>query len=372
MPPRVLRLLAPAALLVCAALAGRARAGEVGAALYVRSDTDHTTVIAPRVRGQADVAEGTKATLIYAVDVWTSASIDIMASASKRPVTEQRDELDLSIDHELQDLTFTAAYRYSVEPDYVSHGGSGGLSYDFADNNATAALGVSGSSDRVGRAGDPVFSRDAGTLGGRLSFTQVMGKETLTQLMYEISRVTGYQASPYRFVAIGGGVCTADAAAVIALAPLCVPENTPGERLRHAVALELRQALGAHWSLAGAYRFYTDDWGLTSHTARLEASHLLDAETILSARYRFYTQGAAEHYRASYLALQGYVTSDKELSPMSGHRIGLELERLWPFSDGSQLTTTLSLAPLFYSYADFPPLRTITAYELTAGVVFVP
>ena len=86
------------------ASAGGARADEVGTAVYIRSDTDDTTVIAPRLRGQLEVAETTKATLVYAVDVWTSASIDIMASASKRPVTEQRDELDISIDHELAHL----------------------------------------------------------------------------------------------------------------------------------------------------------------------------------------------------------------------------------------------------------------------------
>jgi ribulose-phosphate 3-epimerase len=36
--------------------------------------------------------------------------------------------------------------------------------------------------DTVGRARDPVFSRDSGTLGGRLSFTQVLTKDTLSQV----------------------------------------------------------------------------------------------------------------------------------------------------------------------------------------------
>jgi len=399
MQPRYSRLLVPGLALACLGVARDARADEVGSAVYIRSDTDNTTVIAPRLRAQLGITEQTKATVSYAVDVWTSASIDIMASASKRPVTEQRDELDLSVDHELEDITLTAAYRYSVEPDYVSHGGSGGLSYDFADNNATAALGLSGSSDTVGRAGDPNFSESSGTLGGRLSFTQVLGKATISQLMYEISRVSGYQVSPYRFVAIGDGACTfeteppipmldngtgtdpgtlpapvtpAPAPGALQLAPACVPENSPGTRLRHAIALELRHALGDHVSVGGAYRYYMDDWGLSSHTIRIEGAYLPDADTILSARYRFYTQGKVDHYRSSYAVPQPYITSDKELSPLSSHRIGLELDRVWPFETGSALTTTLSLGLIFYSYTDFLPLKSMTAYELTGGVVYAP
>src|ERR1700755_180406 len=90
-------------------------AQEAATAVYVRTDTDHTVVIAPRARVQVPIAEPTKVSVVYAADVWTSASIDIMTSASKVPVTEQRDEIDLSIDHELEDFTFTAAYRLSNE-----------------------------------------------------------------------------------------------------------------------------------------------------------------------------------------------------------------------------------------------------------------
>jgi hypothetical protein len=355
-----------------ACLCASAHADEAASAVYVRSDSDDTVVIAPRLRAQVGVAETTRATFVYAVDVWTSASVDIMASASKRPVTEQRDEIDLSLDHELEDLTFTGAYRYSVEPDYVSHGGSGGVGWDFADNNATLGVGVSGSSDKVGRAGDPEFARDSGTFGGRLSFTQVLTKSTLSQLLYEVSRVSGYQVSPYRFVAIGGGRCTFEPDEPYVPSPWCVPENSPGVRLRHALAFELRHALGHDFSLGGAYRYYLDDWDLTSHTIRLEGSYLPDPDTILSLRYRFYTQGHAEHYRSTYTVPQPFVTGDKELSPLSSHRVALELDRQWRFDDGSVLTTTVSAAPLFYEYGDFVPLESMSGIEVSAGVGYAP
>src|SRR5262245_58628048 len=256
------------AVLGCAIASVRAHAQEAATAIYVRTDSDKTLVVAPRLRVQAALAETTRVSASYAVDVWTSASIDIRTSASKVPVTEQRDEIDLSVDQEFEDVNLTLAYRYSTEPDYVSHGVSGGFSWDFADNNATFALGLSGSTDTVGKAGDPEFSKPVGTLGGRLSFTQVLGTHTLAQLMYEISRVKGYQASAYRYVAIGGGLCTfgaVEGAPLLPLAPLCVPEASPDERLRHAAAVQLRQAFGEDWSLEAGYRFYLDDWGVQSH-----------------------------------------------------------------------------------------------------------
>jgi hypothetical protein len=312
-------------------------------------------------------------TFTYAADIWTSASIDIMTSASQRPVTEQRDEIDVSADHEFEDVTLTLSYRYSTEPDYVSHGVSGGLSYDFADNNATLAVGLSASSDTVGRAGNPQFSRPAGTLGGRVSFTQVLGVKTVAQVMYELSRISGYQASPYRFVPIGGdGFCTSSVTNTGGVAPLCVPETTPGERVRHAVAFELRQAIGEQWAVGAAYRFYLDDWGLMSHTARGELSWLFEPDSVLALRYRFYMQGAANFYRERYATPQSYVTSDKELSALSSHRIGLEADHVWHFRDDRTLTTTLSFAPIFYFYRNFLPLDRITAFEVTAGLVFVP
>lgn len=345
-------------------------AQEAASAVYVRTDTDHTVVIAPRLRVTAPIVETTRVSVTYAADVWTSASVDIMASASKVPVTEQRDEIDVSLDHEFEDVTVTAAYRVSMEPDYLSNGGSGGFKWDFADNNSTLAVGVSGSSDDVGRAGDPGFSRKTGTLGGRLSFTQVLGVGTLAQGMYELSRITGYQGSPYRFVPIGDAECTSATEGQSGLSSVCSPEANPNERLRHAASLEMRQALSEVVSLGGAYRFYTDDWGIRSHTLRADIAWKLDTDTVLSPRYRFYVQNAANHYRSRYLVAQKYVTNDKELSPLSSHRIALELDRVWHFSASSTLTTTLSGAALFYSYDDFLPLDHITAFEANVALVF--
>ncbi|HKU43702.1 MAG TPA: DUF3570 domain-containing protein [Polyangiales bacterium] len=356
---------------VCSVQPHAASAQEAGAAVYVRSESDDTLVVAPRARVQSPAFADTKVTAVYAADIWTSASIDIRTSASRVPVTEQRDELDLSVDHELEDVTLTAAYRFSHEPDYVSNGGSGGFSYDFASNNSTIALGLSGSADQVGRAGYPEFAEDSSTLGARLSFTQVLGVGTVGQVMYEISRAGGYLASPYRRVAIGEGSCTSGTGEN-GLSPLCTPEVVPDERVRHAAAVELRQLLSDAWSAGAGYRFYTDSWGVRSHTARAELALVPEDDTILALRYRFYVQGPADFYQAHYTVPEAYVTSDKELSPLSSHRIALELDRVWRFGSDRTLSSVFSAATSFYRYTDFPPLQRMNALEFNVALVFVP
>ncbi|HMI90095.1 MAG TPA: hypothetical protein VK509_01975, partial [Polyangiales bacterium] len=104
-------LLALCASLPAAAVRAQAANPTVAAtALYVRTDSDETTVIAPRLHVAAPIEESTRLDLVYTVDVWSSASIDIRTSASRRlgadnrpleqqPVTEQRDEIDAGIEH---------------------------------------------------------------------------------------------------------------------------------------------------------------------------------------------------------------------------------------------------------------------------------
>jgi hypothetical protein len=363
-----IRRRALAALVVAAACAPcQARAEHsASAALYVREDTDHTTVLSPRLRLRAPVAsDETHVDLAYTADVWTSASVDIVASASA-PVTEQRDELNAGVDHVLGDFVLGGAYRFSTEPDYKSQGGGIRASVDLADKAFTLAWTGGGSADRVGRAGDASFDKAVTTLTTGLSLTQVIDTNTLIQLLYDLAYVRGYQASAYRFVAFGSsGPCRAPA-------PLCRPESNPGERLRHAFALRARRALGAQWSLGAGYRAYLDDWGMFSNTVSADVAWAPLPKSTLALTYRFYDQTAADHYKAQYVPADvglAYYARDKELSPLTSHRVALELDWVWEIAGGnSGLLTGLAAAATFYRYHDFSMLDRTTAIEVTAAV----
>lgn len=337
--------------------------------VYVRSDTDETTVITPSANLSAAVTENTRVDLMYMVDVWSSASVDIVAAASKN-VTEQRSEIDVAVQQVLTDVTFGGSYRYSTEYDYVSHGGSLGGSYDFADNNATISVVARAAFDEVWAAGSEDLSEPAMTVSLRTSFTQVIDAMTLVQGTYEIGRQEGYLSSPYRYVRIAN---TASSAATTCLFPIdmCLLEKSPDTRWKHAVAVRGRRALGDALSLGAGYRFYLDDWELISHTADFDVSWVPTEDLLVSLSYRFYMQGKAFHWKTHYPAAEmaAFYTSDKELSLMTSHRIGLELSRDWSLDDlGSKLHTILLAAPIFYSYPDHPRVSEITAFETTLSV----
>ena len=350
-------------------LAPHARADELGTALYVRQDTDHTTVISPHVRVDKQVHEGTNVWASYAADVWTSASIDIRASASVRPVSEQRDEIQVGVRQSWLDYSLSGTYRFSTEPDYTSHGATLAGSLDVADNAATLTAALHVFADSVGRSGDPRFARSLGTYDGEFSYTQLIDPSMFVVATYEGAHIQGYQASPYRFVGFGdnatGFGCRGS--------DVCLPERVPLGRTRHAFAVLARRAFGSMLSIALNYRLYIDDWSLSSHTVLAELGLNLGPNTMLAARYRFYLQGHADFYRARYTGQAGdyeYRTRDKELSPMRYHRFGVELDQSAVVSSsGRKLRGTLAVSGNHYTYDDFVGLKAVTALEITAAVL---
>lgn len=350
-----------AALLCFLAVQG-ARADSLSSSVFVRTDSDHTVVVSPRAHLDKRLDESNRLDVTYAADVWTSASVDIRASASV-PVTEQRDELVLALSHEWQDVSLAGSYRYSVENDYVSHGVSATGTLDLAQNNTTLMLAGFAFIDKVGRSGQPQFSRDLTTSGARAALTQVLGPKMLAQLSYELAFLAGYQASPYRVVGIGGtGFGCQDAMA-------CQAEHEPDRRYRHAFALLWRRALTDVISLGLNYRFYVDSWGLSSHTVLGQLGWSLGEWSLLALSYRYYTQTGVSFYQRVYAHASDatrYTTRDREQSPMSDQRLGLEWEQGLPVGNaGARLTFHTSLGGVLYTYDNFVGLSDVKALELT-------
>lgn len=338
----------------------------VASSLYARSDTNATTVYSPRVHVAGKIGESLGVDTAVALDSWTGASIDVTTAATQA-IHEVRKEITVGGFYEFSDATLSGGYRYSGENDYWSNGGVVNLTVDTAENNTSLGLAVFGSQDVVGRAGDPGFKRDQGSLGARVSLTQVIDAKSLVQLSWETTRVSGYQAGPYRYVAISGeGTC----ASTVTPAPFCLPESVPGLRFRNAAIASGRRALGEHTSMGLSYRLYFDDWGLLSHTIAPDFTWLISEHATLSLNYRYYTQGAADFYRERYLvALEDVrsITRDRELSAMYSNRLGLGYAYEFALGDeGSTfLTAALRSGVTRYTYLAFLGLKQVDALEGT-------
>jgi hypothetical protein len=337
----------------------------ISTGLFFRADTDGTTVLSPHVGARVGIVDdSTWVEVGYGADIWTSASIDIRTAATQ-VVTEQRDEITAEVERELDEVRLRGSYRYSDEHDYVSHGGALAVSQELADGNATVETALSAAIDSVSRSGDESFARELSTIGAKVTYTQILDPETILQVVYELNRREGYQASPYRFVGVGGdGRCNGSA-------QLCLPETHPAVRLRNALVLRVRRALGADFSGGLEYRLYIDDWGMSSHTAALQLAYVVDEDSTLMARYRFYLQTAASFYSPRYDLPMGrlrYVSRDRELSPMDTHRLALSYERNVDLTDaGPTVRFTFAIGTALLHYSDFVDLGVVFAFDATVA-----
>jgi len=339
------------------------RVTDASSTVYVRSDTDHTTIVSPTVKITGAVDRATL-TGTYSVDAWTGASVDVVTAATKA-IHERRNEVDATLAYAGREVTVTANYRLSVEPDYLSNGVTLGVRAELANRNTIVSVDALGTDDRVGRSGDPGFSQPVRTIGGRATLAQVLGPKTLGELGVQTTLVEGYQASPYRFVAIGDvGTCTS-------FAPLCIPEHVPDQRLRTAFTARGRHALG-DFSGGLAYRFYFDDWGVMSHAVEPDLAWQLTKVQTLSLHYRYQTQSEARFYQPRYLDLtmtSGYVTRDRKLSALVSNEVGLQyLHRVE--SEDSDRTVTWGLRSTLsrVDYLAYVGLDHAWAVEVTALV----
>ena len=331
------------------------------ASLYVRADTDKTTVVSPRARINTQVGdERSHLDLVYAIDVWTSASVDIRTAATE-PVREQRDEVIAGVDRDWSWGTVALSYRLSHENDYVSNSGAVSVSADFLDHTVTLDARAYGGGDIVGRSGDVSFRRTIGYGGGFLSYSHVLSPTTVLVISAEVRGQQGYLASPYRWVSLGGGGRCADSIG------LCVPEQHPGRRIRSAGVARLRQALSRRWSLGAAYRFYGDTWGVLGHTGLADVRVSATKALVLGLEARAYTQGAASFYSPQYdeETVSSWVTRDRELSSMFNARGGFLMSGRWELATKAWLIAGALVGAGHYHYRQFAGLTDVTAFEVT-------
>jgi hypothetical protein len=108
-------------------------------------------------------------------------------------------------------------------------------------------------------------------------------------------------------------------------------EKLPDSRLKIPLAARASYFLGDNIVLRGYYRFYTDDWGIQSHTADIEIPVKISSFVSVSPFYRYYTQTAAKYFKGYEMhgPQSDFYTSNYDLSKFDSSFFGLGL-RLTP------------------------------------------
>ncbi|WP_294822113.1 DUF3570 domain-containing protein [uncultured Flavobacterium sp.] len=101
-------------------------------------------------------------------------------------------------------------------------------------------------------------------------------------------------------------------------------ERLPGNRFKIPIGLRLNYYANDFLVVRTYYRFYTDDWGLKSHTASIELPVKLGQRFTIYPMYRFYTQSASDYFAPHdrHYSFEKYYTSDYDLSSFDSHQYG--------------------------------------------------
>ena len=148
-------------------------------------------------------------------------------------------------------------------------------------------------------------------------------------------------------------------------------ERMPQTRFRVPVGLRFNYYINELVTVRTYYRYYYDDWGLTSHTASIELPVKISDKFTLYPTYRYYVQTAADYF-APYEQLfstHEFYTSDYDLSKFNANQFGFGISYTDIFTKGKLWKFGLKNVDLKYS--SYKRNTGLTAGIISAGVKFV-
>lgn len=153
-----------------------------------------------------------------------------------------------------------------------------------------------------------------------LGFSQILTKKLQGALAFDLVLQTGLLSTPFQRVYFSD-----IAASYIDQFRLAGDiERLPDSRLKIAVGGRLNYYLNEIVVVRTYYRYYFDDWAITSHTASIEIPIKVTSKFTLYPSYRYYNQTAADYFAShdSHLSTEQFYTSDYDLSAFNANQYG--------------------------------------------------
>ena len=292
--------------------------------MYHRYEGGGVTIDGPSVLVRKNFADKVSVTANYYIDAVSSASIDVVTTAS--PYEEERTQKSLSVDYLRGKTTYSAGYIDSTESDYVAKTTYLSISQDMFGDLTTIAFGFRRGENQVYRnvrgtngalQRDPTFAAESDTRGYSVSLTQVLTRDLIATAAYDLMTDEGFLNSPYRSIRYADPTSPRGY--------FFDPERYPTTRTSNAASIRAKYFLPWRAAVDGRYRFYTDTWGIVAHTAEIGYTQPMWGSWTFDVEYRYYTQEAADFYRDLFPRRNtlNFQARDKELSTFTGHTIGV-------------------------------------------------
>ena len=360
------------------AMAGNAVAGVLpddrADVLYHLYDGGGVEIDGPSVLVRKKVGKSVSVVGNYYVDMVTSASIDVVTTAS--PYTEERKQWSLGADYLRGNTTMRVNYTSSEESDYDAETIGFSVSQDMFGDLTTLTLGYALGDDLVRRSDDPSFERDLDKQIYSVGVTQILTKNLISTLNFETLTEEGFLNNPYRSVRY------ADAGT--ALGYSFEPELYPNTRTSNALGLRARYFLPYRAAIEGEYRYFIDTWDIEGHTASITYIHPWRDFTF-TTKFRYHNQTGAHFYSDLFSRSEAtnFRGRDKEISPLTSYTFKLKAAyeflnddgNNWWFLKKGKISASIDMLRVDYDeFSDLTALAPIGSeplYQLDANVIQV-
>lgn len=286
--------------------------------LYHVYDGDNATIQGPSILVRKAVNENISVHANYYVDLVSSASIDVQATASA--YEEQRNEATVGVDYLIDNTTMSLSMTGSDEGDYTARSLSFGISQVLFGDLTTISLSAGAGQDEVRRNNDDSFSDTLTRRRFAINVSQILTKDLIVGFSVESIADQGYLNNPYRSVRFADPTSDRGFSYQAEIYP----------RTRNSDALAVRAMYYLPWraSLRGEYRHFSDSWDITANNTELTLIQPVDslAEGLtLELKLRSYSQTAANFYSDlfPFRDAQTFLARDKELSQFTTRSIGV-------------------------------------------------
>jgi hypothetical protein len=283
--------------------------------MYHSYDGGGATIDGPSVLVRKNVADTVSVSGGYYVDMVSSASIDVLATASE--YSEKRTEYSVGLDYLHDKTLMSLGYTESTESDYEAETISAGISQTFFGDLTTLSMGLSFGDNAVGVNGNDDFAASAKNYRYKLSLSQVLSKSLIAVFSAESIVDEGFLNNPYRQVRYKDTSVPRGYSYQSEVYPLT----------RNSDAFSVRGIYYLPWraSVRADARYHDDSWGISASNLELRYLHTIGEEWLLEAKYRAYTQSEADFYSDlfPYRDAQNFLARDKELSEFSSDSFGL-------------------------------------------------
>ena len=275
---------------------------------------DRIAVRAPAIQVLAPVGSDWSLGGTFTSDVISGAS-PAFHNAGFGKLFDHRRAGSLDVTRYFANGTLTLGANLSSENDYLSRGVSVQATRSNESKNTTWLLGYGHNSDEINPSNKITKNQTKSVNDLLLGVTQVLTADDIAQFNLGFSWGQGYYSDPYNVV-----------------------DNRPRERNHATLVARWNHFFDASQGTTRAsYRYYSDNWGIRSHTFDLEYVQPLPNGWTLTPLARLYTQTAARFYVDADPSILPFApnppdgalnySEDSRLSAFGGHTLGIKVAK---------------------------------------------